>query len=259
MKPKVSVIIITKNNAHEIRNCLESVKWADEIVVVDSFSTDDTAAICRDYTDKIFQHAFLGYSEQLNLCLEKTSHDWIFNVYADEVISPQLGQEIEALFATGGPPLNGYKMIRSQYLHKRLLKRSGYYPLYELRLFRKSKGGFMARNPHQKVKVRGKVGHLRSVIEHHSWRNWGEIFDNFMEYAKIEAKWAFDHGERVNLLSFLLLPLEFLRRFIVKRGFLDGILGIVICGRRVAYDFIKYALMWELQNERWLEEKTVQK
>jgi len=255
MCDKVSVIIITKNNEHEIGTCLESVKWADEMVVLDSYSDDRTEQICKGYGAQFYQGPFEGYSTQLNRCLDLASNEWILNVYADEVITAELRDEIQAVLRGEVRRVcDGYTCHRHQYLHAHLIKHSGWYPHPELRFFRKARARFRSREPHQKVDVRGRVGRLKGGLLHRSWVNNGEIFDNFMEYAKTEARWAYEHeGRRITWINFLELPYEFWRRFILRGGMFHGTFGIIMSLRMSAYRYVKYTLMWELQNQDKLD------
>lgn len=252
VRPPISATIITKNNAHEIARCLRSLDWVDEILVVDSFSTDGTPAICRQMGARVVQHEFLGFSRQLNLTSELATHDWILNLYADETVSPRLRAEILALFAAG-PECDGYAMPRATYLHAKWLKRAGYYPALHVRLFRKSKGRHRDRLVHQKVEVDGKIGRLQGALDHWCWQKNGEFLDNFLEYARREAEQDGAQGPRVRWYHFLLPPYLFFKRFILKRGFLDGTLGIVASARQPLEKLAELMLTWEIQNQAWLD------
>jgi glycosyltransferase involved in cell wall biosynthesis len=253
MRERVSVIIITKNNAHEIGACLESVTWADEIVVLDSFSTDGTEEICRRYGAQFHQHPFDGYSSQLNRCLALATGEWILRVDADEVVSARLRDQILEVAAGKGEACAGYEFPRHQYLHRKLIKHSGFYPQPHLRFFRRDCGRFISREPHQRVKVNGRVGRLDGPVAHHCWVSNGEIFNSFMEYAKIEAHWAHAHGERVHWWDFLKLVADFGRRYLLRGGIFHGTFGLIMSLRTSASRYLKYTLMWELQNQEKLE------
>jgi glycosyltransferase involved in cell wall biosynthesis len=250
----VSVFIITYNNAHEIERCLRSVvDWADEIVCVDSLSTDGTQDICRRYGAKVVPQSFLGYYKQLQFAERQCSHDWALNLYADETVSPELAREIQGLFTAGEPTADGYKMPRRNYLHKRWIATAGYYPSLHLRLFRRSTGGHIERRLHQKIKVQGKVGRLRGAIDHWCWANDGEMLDNLLEYARLEAEEMTEKGQRVRWYHFTKPGREFLRRFLFRGGWRLGAFGAVVSMRKAVEHGLRLMLAWEMQNREWLE------
>jgi (heptosyl)LPS beta-1,4-glucosyltransferase len=253
MPQPLSVFIITYNNAHEIARCLESVAgWADEIICVDSLSTDGTPDICRRYGAKVIPQPFLGYYKQLQFAETQCRHDWALNLYADETVSPELAQEIQALLV-GEPDANGYKMPRRNYLHKRWIATAGYYPSLHLRLFRRSAGGHIERRLHQKIKVTGKVGRFKGAIDHWCWANDGEMLDNLLEYARLEAEEMTEKGQRVRWYHFTKPGREFLRRFLFRGGWRMGAFGAVVSMRKAVEHGLRLMLAWEMQNRAWLE------
>ncbi|HEY3281922.1 MAG TPA: glycosyltransferase family 2 protein [Armatimonadota bacterium] len=251
-KPPISAFIITYNNAHEISRCLESLQFVDEIVVVDSLSTDGTQALAAALGARVIEQPFLGYAPQLRFAEGCCTHDWALNLYADETVSPELREGILAVFSSESG-VSGYRMPRRNYLHGRWIPHAGYYPSWHLRLFRRSCGGHIDRKIHQKIKVRGSVGTLRGAIDHWAWMGEGEILDNFVQYARLEAEEMCEKGQVVRLHHFGLPFLNFLKRFIVKKGFLDGSFGAVVSARPAAAQMIRLILAWEMQHRDWLD------
>jgi hypothetical protein len=174
------------------------------------------------------------------------------NLYADETVSPELRDEIRSRFQTD-PVESGFKMPRRNYLHKRWISTAGYYPSLHLRLFRRSRGGHIPRKVHQKIKVQGPVTRLKGAIDHWCWANDGEMFDNFVEYARLEAEAMTERNERVRLGHFCLPAGNFLKRFFVTGGWRQGTFGAVVSARHACEQAIRLMLAWEMQNREWLE------
>ncbi len=250
-KLPISAFIITLNNAHELGRCLGSLSFAEEIVVVDSLSTDGTQEVAHRHGARVVEQPFLGYTPQLQFAERQCKWDWALNLYADETVSPELGEEIRRAFHEE-PRVSGFRMPRRNYLHRRWIPHAGYYPSWHLRLFRRSRGGHIPRKVHQKIKVRGPVGTLHGAIDHWAWAGEGEILDNLLSYARLEAEEMCQTGRRVRLYHFGLPFLNFLKRFVVKRGFQEGTFGAVVCARKACEQMIRLMLAWEMQNREWL-------
>lgn len=185
-KDKLSVVILTLNEERNLPDCLESVKWADEIVVVDSFSTDKTLEIAKDYDAKIFQRAFKGFGELKNFAISKVSSRWVLNMDADERVTKELRKEIEDIL--DNPKFDGYYFPRKSYMGKKWLKYAGQYPSYQLRLFRKDRGKFEDSVIHERVKVKGKAGYTKNDLIHYNFRTWEDFVDKMNWLTTIEAK-----------------------------------------------------------------------
>jgi len=169
MAHPLSVCIICHNESKNIRRCLESVLWADEIVVVDSFSTDNTVEIVRQYTDALFQRAWTGYADQKNHALSKAHGNWVLSMDADEAVSRRLKGEIQT--EIGRPEAkDGYKIPRRSFYQGRWIRHSGYYPDRQLRLFRRHKARWIGGRVHERVEVDGDVGELKTDILHYPYR-----------------------------------------------------------------------------------------
>jgi glycosyltransferase involved in cell wall biosynthesis len=243
---KITIAIITKNEEEVIRQCLETVKWADEIIVVDAYSSDKTVQICREYTNKVFQNEFADFSAQKNLALSKAGNDWILFIDADEKISPQLKEEISLLEPHGRA---GYYIPRKNIIFGKHFRYGGHQNDLQLRLFRKSKSHF--ENPiHEKAAVNGKTGLLRNALEHYSTRSLSEYVEKLNLYTDLEAKFMMTQGRTIRKRDFIIKPAgQFLLRYLFKGGYKDGLEGLIFYSLSSFYTFIKYAKFWELSKK----------
>jgi glycosyltransferase involved in cell wall biosynthesis len=246
---KLSVTIISYNEEKNIRDCLESVQWADEIVVIDSFSIDKTIDICREYTDRVYQNKWPGFVEQKNFALTKASHNWILSIDADERVSDELGEEIKGLLSNS-LKYDGYYIPRKTFYVNKWILHCGWYPDYKIRLFKKDKGrweGTGGTAIHESVKVNGRVGYLKGDILHHSFPTISSHLKTINSFTSISATENFKKGERTGILSILFRPIfNFFKMYILKLGFLDGIPGLIVSVLSSYHVFIKYTKMWEL-------------
>ncbi len=247
--PFLSVCIITGNEEDNIRRCLESVAFADEIVVVDSFSTDRTRAIAREFTDRVYQHRWMGYIGQKAIARNLARGEWILFVDADEAVSPALRDEILATLRGGVPDgVDGFDFPRQVWYMRRWIRHGDWYPDAKLRLFRKANGRCCGIEPHERIEVDGAVGHLRSPLFHYTYDDIADQIGTMNRFSSISAR-----NERLRsmpaarLIWAMLLhpPFRFFRCYVVKRGFLDGIAGLVIARSAAFSTFIKYAKLWE--------------
>jgi glycosyltransferase involved in cell wall biosynthesis len=241
---KLSVFITTLNNAHTLPACLESVKWADEIVVLDSFSSDDTEAIARRYGCRFFQHAFLGYGPQKQLALEHTTHRWVLLLDADEALSPAAQAEIRALLQRG-PSADGYEIPRQEQLFWRM-NHPGVRMNHFLRLFDKTKGRVDDMPIHAAPKVKGRIERLHAPFYH---------FGETDIHTKVEKVNGYSTGlvadkvqRRQRGSPWMMVfypPLAFLRIYLFKRNFLNGWAGFITAVIGAFYAFLKYAKLYE--------------
>jgi len=248
-REKISVTIITHNEEDNIRDCLESVKWADEIIVVDSGSTDRTVEICRGYTDQVFFHLWIGMKEQKQYAVDKASHTWIFSIDADERAPEEIKQFI--MQELQNPAHDGYCFPRQNYFLGAWLKHGGWYPDHVLRLFRKDRGYFGGINPHDKVVVKSdKVATLKIPIIHYTYKSISQYVTKQNMYSSISAKELFSAGKEV--IPYI-IPLKALWKFIetyfVKKGFLDGFRGFIVAMGATYSIFWKYLQIWELSSK----------
>lgn len=246
---KVSVCIITGNEQKDIRRCLESVKWADEIVVVDSFSTDATIEIVAEYTDRIYQHRWLGYIGQKAVAKSLARNEWVLFVDADEAVSESLKAEIAAVFDKGIPHgVNGFDFPRQVWFLNRWIRHGDWYPDAKLRLFRRAKGHCCGNEPHERIDIEGAVRHLKSPLYHYTYDNIQEQISTLNRFSSISAEGTCVKWSRRHVLFGLLAraPFRFFRCYVIKLGFLDGIPGLIIAVASAFGTFIKYAKLWEV-------------
>ena len=249
----ISVCIITRDEEDNIAECLESVKWADEIIVLDSFSHDKTVEISKRYTDKVFQSEWQGYSKSKNLCIEKASCEWILNIDADERVSEELKDEIIKELAA--PNSDGYYIPRENYFLGRWIRHCGWYPDYNLRLFRKDNGRFRERAVHESVDLNGKAGYLKGHLKHYTYKTIKDYIDRLNLYTTLSVeellkdkfKSPLTLMGRIRLICNLIFSpgFTFIKMFFLRLGFLDGAYGFIISYLYAFYTFVKYAKLWE--------------
>jgi glycosyltransferase involved in cell wall biosynthesis len=244
-KQKLSVTIITRNEEKRIRDALESVVWADEIVVVDSGSTDRTIEICREYTQHVFQENWHGYVEQKNIANAKSSYNWILNVDADEVVSPELAAEIQTLLADE-PSHTGYSMPRRTYYLGAWIRHCGWYPDEKLRLFDKRLGCWVGRALHEKVQIEGTTASLRHDLYHYTYESVEDHLRTINNYTSIAASQKQGSISAAGILGHTVFT--FFKKYIVKQGFRDGSRGLIVSLLSAFTVAVKYAKLWELRH-----------
>jgi len=242
------VAIIARDEEASIGECLGSVRWADEIVVVDTGSSDHTPDICQKYTPHVHRRPWEGYAAAKNAALELTRGDLILSLDADERVSEGLRQEIVALRQEPLERLaDGYALPRRNYLWGRWLRHGGLYPDYQLRLFKRGKGRFSGRRVHESVELTGRLSHLLHPLEHYSYRRVGEIIERLNRYADLAAQDRYDQGPPFHVWSLVTRPLgRFLRNYLLKQGFRDGIPGLIMAVSYAYAVFVREAKLWEM-------------
>ena len=247
MRERISACVISFNEELKIRRCLESVKWCDEIVVLDSFSTDTTIEICRQFTDRIFQQEWLGYVGQRNMVREMSRYEWILFMDADEEMSPALKDEIEAEFDRGTGNTFGYEFPRQVYYLGRWIRHGDWYPDVKLRLFKKEFGRTEGEEPHDRVVVRGPIKRLRNPIWHYTYDDVSDQIKTLNRFSTITAQQKYVRGRKVHFRDLIFHPFfRFLRGYLLRRGFMDGTHGLMIASIASFGSFLKYAKQWEL-------------
>ncbi|UCD33433.1 MAG: glycosyltransferase family 2 protein [Desulfobacterales bacterium] len=250
-KIPISACIITYNEEGNIRECLESVKWTDEIVVVDSYSTDNTVEIAQEYTDNVTQISWPGHVAQKNNTLEYATNEWVLSLDADERISPELKEEIQAELQKSTLRWDGFFMPRLTFYLERWIRHGGWYPDLRLRLFKKSKSRWGGQDPHDKVILDGKAKKLKNPIYHYNYRDLSHQIATIESYSGIGSSELFKAGRAFRISDLLLRPpLRFLRDFFLKQGVRDGLPGLIIAVNTSFYVFTKYAKLWELHKKR---------
>jgi glycosyltransferase involved in cell wall biosynthesis len=248
-RPKITVTVRTFNEAENIRECLESVTWADEIIVIDSESTDDTVAIAREYTDKVIIRPWAGHIATSQFVTDQASNLWVFSIDADERVSPQLRDEI-AVLNLDSTPHDAFDMPRLHHFMRRWIKHSGWYPDRNIRLFRKDRCFWGGYAPHDKIQVPGSMGRLKGDIYHYIYRDLAHFAATKNSYSSLTAEDHFRNGRRATIAHFTVRPLwSFFHRYLLRLGMLDGLPGFIICVMEAHYVFMKYVKLLEIQRK----------
>ena len=246
---KVSVTIITLNEETNIRACLESVKWADEILVSDSGSSDRTVEICKEYGAKVFNDVWLGFGKQKNLIASRARNNWILNIDADERVTPELKKEIEEVLNNGD--CEGYNIPRKNFFGNKWIRHCGWYPDYNLRLYKKDKGRFNERAVHEAVQIEGRAGCLKASLEHYTYKDISDYLKRMDRYSTLAAEEMFKQGRSAGYFNIVFRPLAtFLKMFFLQKGFMEGYIGLILSGLYAAYTFSKYAKLMEMSKRQ---------
>jgi glycosyltransferase involved in cell wall biosynthesis len=248
LKPTLtlSVIIITKNESAHIGGCLQSIAWADEIIVLDSGSVDNTADICRTVTDKVYVTDWQGFGVQKQRALNKATGDWVLSIDADECVTPELKAEIVLAMQTSG--INGFEIPRLSSYCGRVMRHGGWYPDYVLRLFRREFGHFTEAVVHERIIVEGQIRRLNSPFLHDAFVDFDEVLHKVNNYSSLGAKLLYEKGVRSSLPKALLKGgWTFIRTYFLKAAFLDGQQGLMLAISNAEGAYYKYLKLWELQ------------
>jgi glycosyltransferase involved in cell wall biosynthesis len=245
---KITATVITFNEEQNLAAALESLSWADEIIVVDSESADRTVEIARGFTNRIFIRPWPGYSAQKNFAAEQSSHDWIFSLDADERVSKELAADIQNLIARPELDAAAFKMSRLTFYLGRWIRHSGWRPDYKVRLYDRKRASWRGDYVHETLSVDGKIDRLTGDILHFTVRDASEHHLRMDRYTTLAAAQAFSRGKRASILSLLVSPtFVFLRSFIFRLGFLDGVPGLAIARFGAHYEFLKNLKLWEMR------------
>ena len=251
---KISATIITFNEEANIKDACESVAWADEILVVDSNSTDATREIAEACGARVIVNPWPGFGAQKQFAVEQAQHDWIFSLDADERVSHPLRSNIELLkYHAGAQEADGYRISRRTYYQQRWIRGGGWYPDKQLRLFNRTKGRWKQRHVHESVsmddeshvgEIAGDLLHFTSPDAAHHHRMIGE------RYAPLSAQQMFEEGRRTSVFGVASAgPAAFIRSFILKGGFRDGLAGFTIASFAAHHAFLKHLMLWEKQSK----------
>jgi len=242
---RLTVAVITWNEEARLRRCLESVAWADEIVVVDAASTDKTATIAREFTDHVFVHPWEGFARQKNRAVERATGDWVLSLDADEEVGDELRESIRRVLASDAGP-NGYTVARRNIFWGRFIRHGRLYPDWQLRLFRRGAGRFVDRDVHESVEVTGTVTRLDGALVHESYRDVADFLERTNRYTSLAAdEWA-RRRRPFSAADVVLRPLSrFVSMYVIHRGFLDGWRGFLLAVLYAYYVFIRSVKIWE--------------
>lgn len=243
---KISATIITLNEEENIGACLESLDFVHEIIVLDSGSTDRTPDICRNHPRvRFFQQEWLGFGRQKNKAAGLATHDWIFNIDADERVTPELKASIlSADFAR----FAGFRVSRENYFGNRWIRRCGWYPDYNIRLYDRRQAAFSDRSVHETIACRGAVGTLAGNLRHFTYSGIADYIVRMDRYSTLAAEELVRKGRCPGICSLLLRPAwTFIRMYLLKGGVLEGYTGLLLSLLYAQYTFLKYAKARELK------------
>ena len=244
---KLTVTMITKNEAANIAAALESVAWADEIIVVDSHSTDGTAEIARRYASRLEMRDWAGYGAQKNYAASLASNDWILSLDADERVTVALAEEIRRLLARG-PDARGYRISRVTWYLGRWIRCTDWFPDFQLRLYDRRAGRWSERSVHESFELQERPRKLHGELEHYAYRDINHHVSKINQYTTMAAHDWVARGRRTTGLELLVHPpLAFLRNYVLRAGFRAGAAGLVISALNSYYVFLKLAKLWEMQ------------
>ena len=245
---KLTVTVITRDEAANIAAALQSVAWADEIIVVDSQSTDDTVAIARGLATRVVSRDWPGYSAQKNYAAEIASNDWILSLDADERVTPDLADEIKRLLS-GAPAQSGYRIPRVTWYLGRWIRSTDWYPDYQLRLYDRRAARWNGRRVHESVEPDSPPGQLRHELQHYAYRDIADHLATIDRYTTLAAEQWLSEGRRTTALQMFFHPrFAFIRNYLLRGGIRDGAVGLLVSRLNAYYVFLKFAKLWELQN-----------
>ena len=247
----LSVIVITRNEERNIVDCLKSVSWADDLVVVDSQSTDRTADLARTLTSNVFVEEWKGYGGMKNFALSKCKKEWVLWLDADERVTPELRGEIEAILRENGQVVSGFEVARKAYFLGHWIAHCGWYPGYVVRLFRRRGASFTTSRVHERLNVDGSIGKLKNDLLHFTDDTLYHYFTKFNQYTTLAAEDLMAQKYRFSLYDLAVRPpFSFFKMYVLRRGFLDGMPGLILSLASSAYVFCKYAKLWEMQRRQ---------
>lgn len=248
---KLSVIIITKNEAANIRACLESVAWADEIIVVDSGSSDATAEICGEFDARVYKHDWQGFGKQKNRALGYATHEWVFSIDADERVTPELRAAIEAVLRKDDDACSAYRVSRLSSYCGRFMRHSGWYPDHIVRLFRRAAAHFSDDLVHERLLVEGQIGELDGELLHYAFDNLEEVLRKVDHYSSAGAAMLHRRGRSASLGGAVLRGLwSFLRTYVMRGGFLDGREGFMLAVSNAEGTYYRYLKLMLLNKKQ---------
>ncbi len=247
--PKLSVIILVHNEEKKIRPALESAQWADEILVVDDYSTDQTLQIAMEYPVRIVKNKYESYAAQVNWALARAKYDWVFVLDADERIVEPLQKEIRSILESEEPGYDGYRVYRTSLFLGQRIRYCGWQDDYVTRLFNRKQGKHRVLTDHSDITVEGKVGILKNRMLHDTYSDFDEYFMKMKRYSDRGALDLANANKRITWVHLTLRPwFRFVKMYFFRYGFLDGKLGLILCGLTAFYVFTKYAKAWQRQN-----------
>ncbi len=243
---KITAVVTCFNVEDKIRRCLESLKWVDELIVVDSFSTDGTVAVAREYTDRLLQHKYENYGAQHRWAVPQATHQWILVVDSDEWVETELAKEIQSLLENG-PDCNGYEILRRNIFLGHPIRYCGWQRDTVVRFFHRDRHRYRDMQVHSDVEVEGPVGRLKGCLGHDSYRDLDDYFVRFNRFTRWAAVNSDRKGQKPSFVNLVFRPVfRFIRMYFFQRGFLDGTPGLIVCMLGSLSVFARYARLWEM-------------
>jgi glycosyltransferase involved in cell wall biosynthesis len=246
-QPKITVYIMSFNEVRQIRAVLESVKWADELIVVDSFSTDGTVEIAREFGARIISEKFCGFGRLRNFALDASQNDWMVSIDSDERCVPEFVEELRRTLAA--PQHAAYHVPRLNTFLGGPVKHGGMYPDYrQPQVFNRQKFRYREDLVHEGFDCSGSIGYFKTPIWQHPWPTLAVILWKMDRYTTLMAQRRFENGKHASILKMVFAPpIGFVRKYIMQQGFRDGMRGFIMAAIHVCYTFLKYAKLWELE------------
>ncbi len=246
VKGTLSVVVITKNEERNIAACLDSVDWADELVVVDACSADRTVELAKQYHSKTFIRPWPGYGPQKNFGMAQATKDWILILDADERVSSQLKSAIETVLTSEAKPV-AYRIPRKNYYYGRWIQGAGQYPDPQLRLLRRGAGKYNDLPVHEHLEVQGPISDLDGHLDHHAHPTVAAHAAKIQRYSALAAQEKIQAGRRkVFWWNFVANPLwAFIKVYLIRRGYRDGLPGLLVSGFAAAHVLLKYIRLWK--------------
>lgn len=243
---KISAVIITKNEADNIGRCLDSLHWADEIVVVDSGSTDNTMEICRDYGAKVIETEWRGFGKTKQLAVNSAKYDWVFSIDADEEVTPKLADRLKSI-RKAGPHASGYRIKRNSFYLGKMIRYSGWNRDYPLRLFNRKYGNFNDKRVHESVKIKGTVGKIEERILHYTYPTISSYIKKMDLYSTLGAELLKDKNKKAGIFKALFhAKIKFIKMYFINLGFLDGKAGLALALNSAFSVYLKYLKLWQM-------------
>jgi glycosyltransferase involved in cell wall biosynthesis len=247
-RAKVSAVVIAYNDAPNMRKCLESLRWVDELVVIDSHSTDGTTEICREFTPYVFHYPFQGFGVLRNQALTHATYDWVFSLDTDERVTPEVQEEIERLLVEG-PSAQAYLVPRKNFFLGRWIKHCGWYPDYrQPQFFLKEHMRYREDLVHEGYELKGSLGYLHASLEQIPFRDIDHYWRKMDRYTSLRAEDMHREGRVFHVHQLIVRPLfTFLKMYVFRRGMFDRKPGLILSILYAYYTFVKYAKLWEIQ------------
>ncbi len=247
---KLSVIIITKNEAHNISACIDSVDFADEIIVVDSASTDTTTAIASAAGARVIETSdWPGFGTQKNRALDSATCDWVLSLDADERVTPELAAEIRSIICQPDAA-DGYRISRRSWYCGRFMRHGGWSPDYVTRLTKRRAGSFTNDLVHERLVVEGRVGTLKGILLHYSFLDYSQVLKKVDHYSTLSAQQHYVRGKQASVGKAVLHGLwAFIRTYLLKLGFLDGAHGLALAVSNAEGSYYRYVKLWLLNEQ----------